>query len=118
MKFDKTKPHATVTGIPGVRYEQNGVLYSGTEDAAILAHTSPQIDPTDRIIQTDDVESARAFLKHVLSKGPLSKAAVYKVSSENNQNWNAVKNAATLEGVITYQFSRTEMWKLREKEEV
>ena len=69
----------------------------------------------DYIIESDDVASAKAFLLNVLSGGPLSKAALFKVAEDNNQPWDAVKKAASLMNMITFTFNRAVMWKLPEE---
>lgn len=114
MILDKTRSYGTITGDPQARYEQDGVLF-GPTGVPLTLQAQPAKSgqsPKDLIIETDDVENAKVFLKNILSKAPLSKASVYKIAGESNQRWATVKSAALLLNLIIFQYSSTEMWKL------
>jgi hypothetical protein len=110
MKLDRSRPYGTITGHPVACYEQDGALFDGA--GAPLATPEPQTDPTDRIIETDGVESAKQFLTTILAQNPLSKSVIYKEAEHNNQSWEDVKSAFTLLGGVTFTYNRATMWKL------
>jgi hypothetical protein len=114
MKLDKTKDFATITGHRFAMFQQDGVLFDGA-GLPLTDEKTEAVVAKDRIIESDDVASARAFLLNVLSGGPLSKAALFKVAEDNNQPWDAVKKAATLMSMITFTFNKALMWKLPEE---
>ena len=111
MKIDFKKPYATITGHDSARYEQNGELFK--PDGTPL---NPRVNPTelakDKIIPDDGVAAAQVFLRNVLAEGALSKATVFKASQDNNQNWECVRQASVLMGIVKFQFKKNETWKL------
>jgi hypothetical protein len=113
MKLDKTKDFATITGHRFAMFQQGGVLFDGA--GLPLTNEKNEAVAKDRIIESDDVASARVFLLNVLGGGPLSKAALFKVAEDNNQPWEAVKKASLLLNMITFTFNKTLMWKLPEE---
>lgn len=113
MKLDKTLPYATITGHPLARYEQGGVLFDGAGE--LIQPAVIRAVDKDRIIETDGVESARAFLEHILKNGPLSKSVVYKAAESNNQSWDSVKKAMVLLNIKAFTYNRATMWKLPEE---
>lgn len=115
--LDKAQPYATVTGHPAAAFEQNGMLFDGA-GLPLVPPPAPGAeaadDRKDDIIETDEVESAKQFLLNVLSSGPLSKSALYKVAEENNQPWDAVRKAYVMLRVVSYAYRGVTMWKLNE----
>ena len=112
MDFDKTKPYGTVVGHENAHYEQNGRLYTATgQPVDVLELTR---NAKDLLIPTPEVDSATAFLQQVLKAGPLSKAALFKVAGESNQQWAEVQKAAALMDVVKFKYQTQETWKLRE----
>ena len=112
MKLDKTKDFATITGHRLAMFQQNGMLFDGA--GLPITEEKTEVVAKDRIIESDDVASARVFLLNVLDGGPLSKSALFKVAEDNNQSWDAVKKAAVLLNMITFTFNKALMWKLPE----
>lgn len=117
MKLDTQLPYGTITGHHIARYEQGGLLFDA-EGNSIAPAKLKELAAADAIVETDEVDSAREFLLHILKSGPLSKSAVYKVAETNNQSWDAIKRASTLLGIITYAYRNATMWKLPEDAEV
>ena len=112
MRFDKDQPYATVTGHPLARYEQNGKLYDGH---FVQISTTKRVEiERDRVVETDEVDSARRFLARILESGPLAKPKIFQIAEQNNQKWEYVKQAASLIQVAKYQYGGSEMWKLTE----
>ena len=117
QKLDMTKPYGTVVGHDVARYEQNGLLYGATME---LIGTHPTVEAKvadSRVIMTDAVSSAKAFLQQVLKDTALRKAAIFKEAEANNQNWDAVKDAANVIGVVKFKYQGSETWKLPEEQE-
>ena len=117
MKLDPSLPYGTITGHALARYEQGGMLFDVGGESITPAKLK-ELTAADDIVETDEVDSARDFLLHILKSGPLSKSAVYKVAETNNQSWDAIKRASTLLGIITYAYRNATMWKLPEDAEV
>ena len=112
MKFDKTKPYATITGHPVARYEQDGKLFDGQ---FVQISTTRRVESEkDRIVETDEVDSARRFLERILENGPLAKPKLFQIAEQNDQKWEYVKTASQLISVAKYQYGGQEMWKLTE----
>lgn len=111
-KLDETKPYATVHGSSLMRYEQGGLMYDHHKRLIGTPKTVAVKKSVEEKLVTDKVDHARAFLRNVLSGGPLAKSVVYRVAGDNNQEWEHVKEAAQVLGIVTYKVSDTEMWKL------
>jgi len=113
MRLDRDRAFAHVYGHETAVYEQGGVLFDGAgnpvKPMAAVRSTGDSVIPHNR------VDSSRVFLLNILKSGPLSKSAVYKVSSDNNQAWEDVKAAADLIGVVKFQYQKSETWKLPEE---
>ena len=114
MKFDPAFPFALVYGRPGVRYSQGGLDFD-IEGNEVKARKRTM---RDVIIEGDLVSSAKEFLKTVLAKGPQPKFVIYRAAEENNQLWQAVKEAAEVLGLVKFKFRTREYWKLPESMEV
>lgn len=115
MNLDRKRPYGTIIGHEIGKFEQDGILFRA-DGALVDALPETRTMPVELVISTDRVESARLFLQNILKNGPLSKAQVFKICSENNQNWDAVKSACVLERVIVYKYASADMWKLPEEE--
>jgi hypothetical protein len=111
MKLDESKPYGTVTGHATASFEQNGKLFGGDKMSLTDEEASRS---TDEVIQTPELTSAQAFLKHILKEQPLQKNIVYKTSQENNQLWQNIVQAAQEMEIIKFSFKGTETWKLPE----
>ncbi len=102
-------------------YEQDGKFFNGTRDwvdqdgVKIEGEGQSTVpgDP-DKIIQTDGVDTATAFLKNLLGGGAMAKAILYSQAEGMNLDWNDVKKAATAMKIITSQRNKAEWWQLSE----
>jgi len=112
--LNRSKPYAAIAGHPRASYEQDGLLYDG---AGNLLGTPPTVAKSveeHNLIQTDQLVSAQEFLKNVLASGAVSKATLYKEAENNNQPWDAVKDASIALNVMKFKFKQSEMWRLSE----
>lgn len=116
-KIDFKKPYATIVGHAHARYEQDGVLYTAGGDLFGTPAGTEQILKKEEIVQTDEINGAKAFLRQVLKDNALSKSALYKLADQNLQNWDAVKTAALDLQIRKFKYGTTEMWKLTEEEQ-
>jgi len=125
MKFDPSKPHGLVYGDLKVRYVQDGhhfdaagrCLDPATEAPKVPSKKTPAPAPAPEAVAPEPTpaavdDAAVAFLKNILKDGPLTKATIYKVCSDENQVWDDVKNAAALLGVQKTPQKGQEVWKL------
>lgn len=113
--LDKSRPYGTIWGHPIAMYEQDRLLYDGAGNLIGTPKTvREKLADEDKIV-TDSMESARLFLLNILKNGALSKSAVYKVTEENNQNWDSVKQASDDLKVAKFTYQKSEMWKLSEE---
>jgi hypothetical protein len=120
MLLDRSKPYADVYGSDTIRYEQGGVCFN----AQGIELGSPQEPPklelvpqTDLEVPTDELESAKQFLRTVLRTSPVSKSAVYKAAEQNNQTWAWVTKAAASLSIVKFQYQKMETWKLPQEQE-
>ena len=108
MRLDRSKDYGVVYGSepgPGIpRYVQGESSFDCNGDLIV--------DRTQTLIETDDFQSARAFLENILQDAPLSKAQIFKTAETNNQDWNQVKLASEDLGVVKFKFKGSETWKL------
>ena len=111
MKFDETKPFGVICGDPNRRFEQNGLFYDSSKRMI-----GGELDIADLIIQTDQVDSAEAFLRNILEGRAVSKSAIYKEAENNNQDWDSVKKASEMVKVIKSQRNKQEFWQLPESD--
>lgn len=115
--LDRTKPYGAINGHPVARYEQSGLLYDGAGQLLgsenTMANDARVLEETRAM--TDSLVNAIEFLKTILATGPVSKAAVYKEAENNNQVWSVVKDAALELKICTFQYRKSEMWKLPEE---
>jgi len=114
MKLDKQRSYGTVMGHHTASYEQDGVLFDALGNAIDSLLSENPV--ADAIIETDAVESAKAFLRVVLRGNPVNKSAIYKEAESNNQSWEDVKKAFSLLGGTTFTYNRATMWKLPTEE--
>jgi len=113
-KLDRNKPYATISGHPRAHYEQDSLLYDGAGDLLGTPPTVAKSVEEHNLIQTDNLISAQEFLKNVLASGAVSKATLYKEAENNNQSWDAVKDASITLNVMKFKFKQSEMWRLSE----
>ena len=124
MKIDESKTYATVHGHPFYCFQQGERFYDGAKNE--IDNNGDVIDPenpkdpkksddADKIIQTDGVASAEAFLKQILSGGPVAKASIYKEAENTLIKWPDVQKAYTTLGIIkTQRANKNEFWQLPE----
>ncbi len=116
ITLDKTKPFATITGHSFARFEQNGLLFGPTGELIGTPKTAAtsQRAVSEEMIQTDQLASAKEFLMNILSGRSLAKAIVYVEAENNNQSWDAVRNAAIDLGIVKFTVKKAETWRLPE----
>lgn len=114
-KLDRSKPYGTISGHSVAHYEQDGLLYSGSGDLLGTPPTVAKSVEDHNIIQTDNLISAQEFLKNILSSGAVGKPTVYKEAENNNQSWDAVKDASIAMNVMKFKFKNVETWRLSEQ---
>lgn len=132
MKFDPKKPHGIVMNHPWIRYEQGGRLFDfNGEPTAIEVEEVPQEEmpefvapvevvetlaqPTYEYIDRDnDLERAKVFLNTILKEGPLRRSEVFRLSEQNNLQWQKVKEAfQEIEGQM-HKRGPSLYWQLRQ----
>lgn len=114
QQLDLTRSFAEVYGSDrGVKFSQDGhdfnaagVYVPSPVDSAASAVRD------DKVIETDELASAKAFLQQILKSRPLSKATIYRAAEENNQRWPVVKRAANQLKILSFKYQDTEHWKV------
>jgi hypothetical protein len=132
-KLDESKPYGTIWGHATAGYEQDGKLFgfdkvclepekkAETKTKAKSDNMAPPDgtpDP-DKVIETDEVDSAKRFLETILANGPLAKATVFGEAQKNNQEWDRVKEAAAILDIRAEKAKggKPEMWSLPPQEQ-
>ena len=116
MKLDRNLPYATIVGHDTARYEQGGMLFG--PDEISLAPPASARTPVEDIIHHDGVENAKQFLLTVLKGKPVSKSALFKAAQDTNLEWENVRQASLLLGIIAFTYRNSTMWKLPETADV
>ena len=111
IELDFDKPYGTVHGSDKFRYVQDGRHFDAL--GQFVPETPALPRPREEVlIETDEVDSAREFLKNILKDNPLPKSRVYAEAQNNNQLWDSVNTASKLLGVKRFSVKNVEMWKL------
>jgi len=111
MKLDRSRDFCEVHGPDGSWLEQDGLRFTHNGD---LRDPPPLEGVDSKVIPTDVLVGAQAFLKHILKGRPLAKATVFNAAKDNNQPWGEVKKAAEELKLVKFKFNNTETWKLPE----
>lgn len=117
IKLDQKRPYGVVYGDPMIKYEQDGVYFDGQMNLlGTPAKVAPKLAKIEALV-TDQVANAQDFLKNILNNNPLAKNVVYKTAGDTNIQWDHVKRAADLLGVLRYRNgpANEETWRLPEK---
>lgn len=122
MKLKENRPYGTIHGHPVYVYEQDGKFFNGSrdqvdQDGSKVDGGKEEVDSTidkDKVIQTDGVDTATAFLKNLLGGGAMAKAILYQQAEGMQLDWNDVKKAATAMKIISSQRNKQEFWQLPE----
>lgn len=116
ITLDKAKPFATITGHSLARFEQNGLLFGPTGELIGTPKTAATTQRAlqEESIQTDQLVNAKAFLMNILNGRSLPKSVVYVEAENNNQPWDAVRNAAIDLGIVKLTIKKAETWRLPE----
>lgn len=110
-KLDFSKPYGMIFGgTRGECFEQDGIVFD-RQGLPVKAEVESTVTDS-RVIPTDSLDSAKAFLKQILKKGPVSKPAVFKEANNNNQNWADVTQAAVELKITKFNYKDIEQWKL------
>lgn len=117
MKLNREEPFAELWGHPRAKYEQGGVLFDGRGDSLEPITEEERSEPFYDPKVPDEVRNGWEFLKHVLREGPVAKGSLYREAELNNQNWQNVRGAAALMGIVSTKVKGVEMWRLPESVE-
>lgn len=115
MKLNEKLSYGTIHGHPIYSYEQNGKFFDGLRNEVNPEGAVVQTKQDD-IIQTDRVESAKAFLRNLLADGPIAKAILFKQAEgmANVFSWDEVNKAKDVMQVIISQRNKQDFWQLPE----
>ncbi len=120
MPFNEREPYGMVYGHPWARYEQNGVLYDPSGRNPDEDAREPEVpEPVVAEVADDEpgqrdfaLESAKEFLRNILSGGPVTRSAVWQQADKNNQSWEKVEQAFDQLGGIKQKSGTWTYWKL------
>jgi len=125
-RVDTRRPYGTITGMPGVAYEQDDMLFDAQGfqvggGAELLARVDVgAVIATESVKLKADAEGevdfrmsvAKDFLRKQLGAGPVDKSVLLREADINNVSWEDVKVAfAQLRGSAIKQKNST-LWKL------
>jgi hypothetical protein len=110
--LDRNKPYGTISGHPVAHFEQDSLLYDAGGNLIGTPKTVKKAVEKEDQILTDNLVSAKNFLRNILREGALTKSVVYRAAQDNNQVWDSVKDAAINLDIKKFTFQKSEMWKL------
>lgn len=114
QKLDLKKTYGQVFNHDVIAYEQEGRHFDAGGD---LVSGEGQVQPEEKKKDKEPGPGAtpEAFLRHLLSGGPITQAIVKKESENVDLIWIDVQLAATTIGIEKFKQGKITMWKLGEQ---
>lgn len=108
MKLNKSKSYGVITGHSQAMFEQDGKLFDGAGE--VLSEKKEKLAVETNTDNEFKLESAVAFLKNMLEKGPVNKKRIVMEAEQQQQEMEFVHLAFAKLEARTKNFGAAETW--------